>query len=116
MTTVLDLHEPSAWLRGRLDELRERHREPVIGCTHLEPGQSDPAYPLMATLWDTDHITCYDCRWLFAVDGPENYRCDRCGVIVEEPDVISAAIFAATPLLDVGFGLCPSCTELEVPS
>jgi hypothetical protein len=105
MTSIPD-HEPSAWLRDRLTDLRRRYLAGQLRhCGHVTPwGQA------IAPLW-ADTLTCGPCARLNRLTGEDDMRCDRCAIVCT--GVIHPVVLAFGPLLVTG-GLCPSCKRREV--
>lgn len=107
--TVIDRHEPSAWLRGRIGEL---HTALTAGtftsCVHLRP-----ATMAGAALWKPGHLACAACLDVFRLDGANDLQCDRCAVVCEA--TINPHMIAVGHVLLL-YGLCDNCHRREVPA
>lgn len=106
-------HEPSWWLRSRLDALPERWQaEGVHVCPHVRRN----AGVGITALHRPDTLTCPDrkCSEVFRLTGPADHECDRCH---EHADTLAGAVYDTTldrMRLLVMFGLCPACEAKEL--
>lgn len=108
-TIIRPNHEPSAWLRGRLDALRASLESgDTRACVHLH-GNAVAA----AALWRPGHLLCSACLAGLRLTGEENMQCDRCGTVAA--DGVRPHIVAVGRLVLL-YGVCDTCHEAEVPA
>jgi hypothetical protein len=102
-------HEPSAWLRGRIEDMRALALAGrVTGCPHLRPG-----IPAVSAVWTPHRADCLTCCSQRDIPDDEVNTCDRCRQRSERMHTNYAQVSA---LLHVVFGLCPACQRLELPA
>lgn len=110
---VLNNHEPSWWLRSRLDALPAAWQaNGVRACRHIRrnPGRGVG----VTALYHPDTLVCSDCLDVFKLEGPPDFTCDRC---LQQFDALAGVVYD-TQLdglrLLVMFGLCPKCETKEL--
>ena len=90
-STKIPLHEPSAWLRGRINQ-----RIAEVRAAGLDPCKTDPF--IVAPLGST-----------------EDRGCDRCGIVVaDDGEFYVSSLHVLAGLMLVG-GFCARCATAEMP-
>lgn len=89
-TTKMPLHEPSAWLRGRINQ-----RITEVRARGLDPNRDDTI--ILTPLGTT-----------------EDRGCDRCGRIVPDGDEFFVSSLHVLPGLMLVGGFCAGCGHLEM--
>ena len=109
-------HEPSIWLRNRIDNLWAWHQFGSVDCCpHLESRQPTPFLLLAPRCGDPGGWDAWTARApSFGKPDDPDRPCDRCGTTDVQGVVHN--FFAPTYGLVIRFCLCHACSELEVPS
>lgn len=101
-------HEPTAWLKGRLQLLAaDLDAGHVTHCGHLN-GSS--AIGIIG-LWLPRLAVCRDCQHLLRLEDEADRTCDRCGRF--EPAGVTLSALRPAPALIVLLGFCDDCQHKE---
>lgn len=103
LTTVPN-HEPSMWLRAKLQDLASRWAHGTFTtCGHRRKNYT-------AVLWAPDRLVCGDCAPSLTLTGDADHTCDRCAEVHERIH-LHVCIYGGVL---VAYGLCGACHRREV--
>ncbi|UKA65439.1 hypothetical protein LFT44_13025 [Arthrobacter sp. FW306-05-C] len=101
-------HEPTAWLKNRLQLLAaDLDAGHVTHCGHLN---GNGAVGIIG-LWAPRKAVCRDCQHLIGIQGAADRTCDRCGH--HDPAGVTLSAVRPIPALIVLMGLCDACQRKE---